>query len=281
MKLNNSIPKQKRTAVRLAAVALAIAVIVVGCSRSDDEIQAESGTSTTSSPAVTTVTTTTIAPTTTTGSDPLVPTDIFSGTLSFTDDDVPVSVEFDRVFSLLLSPREVRAGDFVFELRDASGNVVRSVPFQVGRPHADCASGRDCDQFPPIGNFIFLMSNPPEYESFAVMWEGKEIGSMGRSPNAPIVSIEGPPAGKVFSFDDTVDVSWEASDPDGEELFFRVYYSSDGGETYFPMRLETQETSLSLAGRKLGSTKQALFAVAVTDGTKGDFAKSEVLSVRR
>lgn len=211
--------------------------------------------------------------------DSLVPTDTFSGTLSFTDDDVPVSVEFDRVFSRPRWPREVSAGDFVFELRDASGNAVRSVPFQVGRPHVDCFGG-GCDQYPPIGHFIFSLSDPPEYESFAVMWEGKEIGAMERSPNAPVVSIEGPPAGKAFSLDDTVDVSWEASDPDGEELFFRVYYSRDGGETYFPMSLETRETNLSLTGRQLDGTEQARFAVAVTDGTKGDFAESEVFSVQ-
>lgn len=218
-------------------------------------------------------------PTSSSPSDSLVPTDTFSGALSFTDDDVPVSVEFGRVFSRPRWPREVREGDFVFELRDASGNAVRRVPFQVARPHADCFEG-GCDQFPPIGNFVFSLSDPPEYESFAVMWEGKEIEAMERSPNAPVVSIEGPPAGKAFSLDDTVDVSWEASDPDGEELFFRVYYSRDGGETYFPMSLETQETNLSLTGRQLDGTEQARFAVAVTDGTRGDFAESEVFSVQ-
>lgn len=218
-------------------------------------------------------------PTASSASDSLVPTDIFSGTLSFTDDDVPVSVEFDRVFSQPRWPREVTAGDFVFELRDASGNAVRSIPFQVSRPHVDCFDG-GCDQFPPTGYFIFLLSDPPKYASFAVMWEGKEIGSMERSPNAPVLSIDGPPAGRAFSLDDTVDVSWEASDPDGDELFFRVYYSTDGGETYSLLRLETQETSLSATGRQLYGTEQARFAVAVTDGTKGDFIESEIFSVQ-
>ena len=218
-------------------------------------------------------------PTTAGPSDSPVPTDTFFGTVSFTDDDVPISVEFHRVFSRPRWPREVSAGDFVLELRDASGDAVLSVPFQVGRPHVDCFDG-GCDQFPPTGTFIFNLSDPPEYESFAVMWEGKEIGSMERSPNAPVVSVEGPPAGKAFGLDDTVDVSWEASDPDGDELFYRVFYSVDGGETYSLLSLETQETSLSLTGRQLDGAEQARFAVAVTDGTKGDFVESEVFSVQ-
>ena len=211
-----------------------------------------------------------------------VSSDIFVGSVSLTD---AAGVEFGPVFSVYKPVREPVIssvasgdGDYVLELRDASGMAIRSVPFNVLTITGD----GELDDGTPVGvdndAFEFVVSDPPVYESFAVMKDGVELGSVSRSQNAPSISVSGP-SWDMFDDDGTISVSWVGSDADGDDLVYRVYYSTDGGSTYTIMFRMTEAASKSFSATWLRGSSRARIGVSVSDGTRSVFAETPIFSV--
>ena len=219
-----------------------------------------------------------------------VSSDVFAGSVSWTSLTDAADVEFEPVFSLnshvvdcrlCISPVASGGGDhiggYVLELRDASGMAIRSVPFNALTVTGDGISA-DGTWFSTLDDlFEFVVSDPPVYESFAVMRDGVELGSVSRSRNAPSISVSGPSSGDVFSNDETISVSWVGSDADGDELVYRVYYSTNGGSFYRRM-FYTKDTSKSFPATRLRESSQARIGVSVSDGTRSAFAETPVFS---
>ena len=212
-----------------------------------------------------------------------VSSDIFAGSVLLTG-----AVEFDPVFSEFKpvsypdTSKRVRESrfleDYVLELRDASGMAIRSVPFKAITVIGDGISA-DGTRHSVISHvFRFVVSDPPVYESFAVMKDGVELGSVSRSRNAPSISVSGPSSGDVFSNDETVSVSWVGSDADGDELVYRVYYSTNGGSFYRIMFRMTEATSKSFSATRLRGSSRARIGVSVSDGTRSVFAETPIFS---
>ena len=220
-----------------------------------------------------------------------VPSDIFAGSVSLTSFSDTADVEFDPVFSLnshvvdcrlCISPVASGGGDhiggYVLELRDANGMAIRSVPFNVLTVTSD---GISADGTPVGGfrdSFEFVVSDPPGYESFAVMKDGVELSSVSRSRNAPSISVSGP-SWDMFNDDGTISVSWIGSDADGDELVYRVYYSTNGGSFYRIMFRMTEATSKSFSATRLRGSSRARIGVSVSDGTRSVFAETPIFSV--
>ena len=216
-----------------------------------------------------------------------VSSDAFAGSVLLTG---TADVEFEPVFSSnrrvdcwrCISPVASGGGDhiggYVLELRDASGMAIRSVPFNVRTVTGDGISA-DGTWFGVIrDSFEVVVNDPPVYESFAVMRDGVEVGSVSRSRNAPSISVSGPSSGDVFSNDETISVSWVGSDADGDDLVYRVYYSTDGGSFYRRM-FYTKDTSKSFSATRLRDSSQARIGVSVSDGTRSAFAETPIFSV--
>ena len=214
--------------------------------------------------------------------------DMFDGSVSLTG---TADVEFEPVFSLnrrvgcrlCISPVASGGGDhiggYVLELRDASGMAIRSVPFNV----LTVIGRGELDDGTPVSvisdSFEFVVSDPPVYESFAVMKDGVEIGSVSRSRNAPSISVSGP-SWDMFDDDGTISVSWVGSDADGDDLVYRVFYSTNGGSFYRRMfHYKITDTSKSFPATRLRGSSRARIGVSVSDGTRSVFAETPVFSV--
>ena len=214
-----------------------------------------------------------------------VSSDVFAGSVSLTG---AAGVEFDPVFSefkpvfYLDTSKRVRESrflnDYVLELRDASGMAIRSVPFNALTVTGDGLLD-DGTRFSTLDDvFRFVVSDPPVYESFAVMRDGVELGSVSRSQNAPSISVSGP-SWDMFDDDGAISVSWVGSDADGDDLVYRVYYSTDGGSTYTIMFRMTEAASKSFSATWLRGSSRARIGVSVSDGTRSVFAETPVFSV--
>ena len=209
-----------------------------------------------------------------------VSSDIFAGSVLLSSSGAATGVEFRPVFSWNRSPVASGDGDYVLELRDASGAAIRSVRFGAYEAMAVVSSdGNALPREERRASFAVVVSNPPVYESFAVMKDGVEVGSVSRSRNAPSISVSGPSSGDVFSNDGTVSVSWVGSDADGDDLVYRVYYSTDGGSTYRILSLMTEAASKSFSAMLLEGSSRARIGVSVSDGTRSVFAETPVFSV--
>ena len=211
-----------------------------------------------------------------------VSSDIFVGSVSLTD---AAGVKFGPVFSVYKPIREPVIssvasgdGDYVLELRDASGMAIRSVPFNARTVTGDGLLD-DGTRFSTLDDvFEFVVSDPPVYESFAVMRDGVELGSVSRSRNAPSISVSGP-SWDMFDDDGTISVSWVGSDADGDDLVYRVFYSTNGGSFYKKMFRMTEAASKSFSATWLRGSSRARIGVSVSDGTRSVFAETPIFSV--
>lgn len=100
----------------------------------------------------------------------IVSSELFSGSIAFSGGDNIVDVELDSVFSgsSYLKPDE--AGEFILELRDEDGTIVRSIPFSVqDYPYQN--ESEDVQE----AIFSVVVADPPEYSSFAITRGGHEI----------------------------------------------------------------------------------------------------------
>ena len=198
--------------------------------------------------------------------DAIVPSDMFSGIVEFSDAGVASGVDINDVFSRPRHRASPRPGDYALELRDASGEVVRSVSFSASVGVDDLEPGSGPRQEPAKAVFSFVVSNPPEYSSFAIKHDNSEVLVVNRSASEPSVSVFGPAAGQFFGAGSDISVSWSGSDADDDELSYRVYYSTDGGTTYAPLSLRTEDTARTLPADRLQGSTQSRIGVSVSDG---------------
>ena len=213
-------------------------------------------------------------------SESSVHSDLFSGYISLSPDGDPINIELFPVFSRPRIAQSNDTSDYTLELRNASGETVRKVPFVAIESVSEPSLGNeDFHQESREADFAFFVPNMPTYTSFTVKKEGKIISSFNLSSSSPSVTITGPTAGQVFSSGDSINLSWSGSDLDSDDLVYRVYYSTDGGSSYEILALETDRTSGSILASKLRGSGQARFGVSVSDGLRSSFAETPVFSV--
>ena len=200
-----------------------------------------------------------------------VDSDLIVGSVLFSSDGAAGDVVFDPLFSRPRQAKTPVAGDYNLELRDASDSVVRNVPFSVMRSAGGDLEGE--------AGFSVVVPSEPDYASFAVLESGEELAVVRRSDNAPAVSISGIYEGQVFGSEDAIDLSWQGIDADGDELSYRLYYSTDGGNSYSPMSGSITSTARSYSTEQLEGSERARFGISVSDGTRSSFAQSPVFSV--
>jgi len=83
--------------------------------------------------------------------------------------------------------------------------------------------------------------------------------------NPPSIELVSPNGGEALS-SDPVEVDWNASDPDGDPLTYRVQFSRDGGTTWEAVTQNLETTSAMVPRSNLPSTGEGLFRVTASDG---------------
>ena len=209
-----------------------------------------------------------------------VNSDMFSGYIVLSSTGDHMNVVIDSIFSRPRIQREVHSGEYTLELRNDIGETVRSVNFDVIESISEPAQGDFTlpDELTRV-DFSVVVTDPPEYSSFAISKDGTEVSSVAMSANDPAVTVTGPTSGQAFNNGDVLNLSWSGSDFDGDKLYFRVYYSTDGGTTYEVLSVETESTKGSIPVSKLKGSSQARIGVSVSDGTRSSFAETPVFSV--
>ena len=198
-----------------------------------------------------------------------------SSGLGALDDTVPKGVEDED--------------EFVMELRDALGQSLKSINFYV-QPylsHID-PDPEALEENPDLvtwfkdADFDFIVRNPIDYTSVAVLYEGNELEIEEHSANTPCLSVSWPTEVQTFDESDHIPISFEATDADGDELRYTISYSYNGGRFYWWKKTATIKNSLSsvmISAADLESSDQARLAVSVTDGKRSMVWKSPIFSV--
>ena len=179
--------------------------------------------------------------------------------------------------------------EFVLELRDVDDRAVKSINFVVDPviAHVDPTLEALAEN-PGIGtifkyaDFHIFLSNAPNFTSFAVLHEGKELEIEKHSANPPCLSVDWQIESQVFDNFDSIPVSFEATDVGGDDLVYSVFYSKNGGNSYrskLSSTVESEYSSVEIPVASLDGSARARLAVMVTDGTRTVFIESPVFSV--
>lgn len=92
------------------------------------------------------------------------------------------------------------------------------------------------------------------------------VSTRAISPNPPTIDVTAPTGGQ---YDGPVEVTWDASDPDGDDLWFTVSYSPDGGESWTVLARYIEESSFTVESFDgVPGGDEAIFRVEATDGVR-------------
>jgi hypothetical protein len=144
----------------------------------------------------------------------------------------------------------------------------------------DLPKTRDALDADSLGEgFSFLLPFPPSTARVVLRHGATMLDQRTVSPNAPDLTVDEPGAGDV----DPDEVSWTASDVDGDDLTFTVLYSTDGGTSLFPIAIDMETTGptagLEIDSNLMAGGSSALFRVLASDGfntTTVDSARFEI-----
>ena len=174
-------------------------------------------------------------------------------------------------------------GPVLLELYDQQGRLRLSRWFPVDTHHADTFDPADARALfyqgwniavdrPPQWSCLRMLADaslPPESDSTVI-----EIAA---SPNPPVVELTSP-RGQVLFSNEPVEIALAASDPDGDDLAYRLEASYDGGETYNTRRSLTS-TSYRYTFSRSHPPDTIRFRVIASDGTRSATAESPVFQV--
>ncbi len=153
-------------------------------------------------------------------------------------------------------------------LKDQAGQVLASYPFEVVWQDPEEAEPR------ALVPFNHRIDRLPGTASLELVGPGGVKATQTISAHSPVLSILSPRAGRIIeNGSQGVEVTWEASDADGDPLQYWVQYSLDEGENWIPLADEIQATSLVLP--PFGRAKRVKLRVYATDGVLTDWEEVE------
>lgn len=128
-----------------------------------------------------------------------------------------------------------------------------------------------------MDSMIFIRQIPFVEEADKIVFTGfnKTIAERIISPNAPKVSVLMPNGDEEFRAGEPVTVMWEGFDEDGDELFYVVQESRDGGESWITQNLKNKGNEYTYKFYFNELTDSMLIKVIVTDGINTSFDISD------
>lgn len=208
-----------------------------------------------------------------------VNSDYFSGQITLSSDGTPVNTKLFPVHSRIRNSLSSSSGDFTLKLFNDDGESIREIQFGISEYILEPTQSGNFVNNLRLADFTVIVSNPPDYSSFAVYHLNRQLAVKERSKNTPKVSIAGISSDESFSNDAIVNLSWNGSDPDGDDLDYRIYYSTDGGGTYSLTSAAGSDTAISFSAMYLEGSSQARFGISVSDGTRSTFVETPIFTV--
>lgn len=206
--------------------------------------------------------------------------DMFSGSILLSSEGIPTDAELNHVYSRPRKTHSVRPGNYSLVLKDEFGVALKEVSFaaseSIGTPNPNYNNESNNQK---KLNFSFVVSEPPNYSKVTIMHNSQEVKSFDLSDHSPVVSIVKPRASSAFNNEDSISASWVGSDTDDEKLRYRLYYSTDAGQTYSIVALGIENSSINISTSRLPASSQARIGISVSDGLRSSFAESSLFSV--
>jgi hypothetical protein len=175
-----------------------------------------------------------------------------------------------QVLPNILSPFPVRSsGDYVIEIRDATGGVLATFAAQSAPTIFEAANIPPGEPLvgPPLdetGSILEVVPLPANAFSVVLKKGGVELDEKSASANAPMVAIQSPNGGEMLT--EPATVTWTASDADNDPLTFTLLYSADGGMNWTTIATDLTGNAAQVPLAGLAGGGIALFRIIASDG---------------
>jgi len=182
---------------------------------------------------------------------------LVQGIVNLTDNSIEL-LPFMHLPNLELTPRPDN-GSFSISLFDGTGERLASYPFEpkIGTdiPENESKSALIAEVIPYIEGTSRIV----------ITKDGQELAFRNVSANPPQIEIIYPNGGEELD-ENTVNVSWRASDEDSDQLTYTILYSADAGETWQAVATNLEEMNYTVDLQELPGSNSSLFSVIATDG---------------
>lgn len=131
------------------------------------------------------------------------------------------------------------------------------------------------DAVPQIGFVQFLPFNPLT-RIVQLTYGGTVVTQRVVSPNPPAIAIT---SLTVDSANQNVSLAWNATDADGDVLFFTVQYSADNGATWNTLKVDYVWQSITISSKMLHGSTAARLRVVASDGFNTSMATSGAFTI--
>ena len=168
------------------------------------------------------------------------------------------------------TPVDYDDGEYQVILLNSDGDIIRRINFTMIEPAE--ISGN-----PTFSLYIKWNDEVTEIRILRNS-DGKVLAVKRLSPNPPIVELIYPRTGDRVGREDAANVviTWRGIDPDGDELFYDVWISPDGGDTWIPLAFDWPYERLNIPVTLLEPGHNYKIKIIANDG----FRTTEVTSGR-
>jgi len=158
-----------------------------------------------------------------------------------------------------------KSGEYSVRVYDADGKVIAITYFDV----IDKSQQTSLSGAPTIPNAVIpveVIARFPENAGKIVIMRGdREVYAKNVSNSAPTVAFTGLSEGQQLS--DNMTLTWEASDADGDELFFQIWYYLNTDE-YYLLDSDLTGTSYNVDMSAYPGSSEGFFCILATDGVR-------------
>ena len=152
------------------------------------------------------------------------------------------------------------SGNYSIVQTDGVGNVLSNVRFNA--TFEDVFHGELFDAMP----FVFTIPYAPGAKLIQILNATDHVvASRIISDNAPTVHIISPNGGEVLT-SESVQISWEGSDLDGDPIVYGLLISGDGGLTWNPIETDLTQTTYDLPLTGFSGGNNYIVKVISSDG---------------
>lgn len=142
---------------------------------------------------------------------------------------------------------------------DATGAVVQKVLFDL---EPSIVEEGDANQ---TGDFVVPIAADPAIHTLKLYYQGQLLATVTASAHPPVIALAAPNGGETYG-GGPINVTWTASDPDGDALSYTIQFSSDGGASWDTLIVDWPQQSVTLNSGELAATRSGLIRVMASDG---------------
>jgi hypothetical protein len=178
---------------------------------------------------------------------------LISGIINTTDDNASISYFYK--FSDLDESICQSDGIYNIELRDIQGTLLINHSFDLSYGTYG---------FDVTGYFTEVIPYPPATKTLVLKHNSTELASITVSDHAPNVTVISPNGGETLS--GVANLTWLASDLDGDELHYIIDHSHDNGSTWHTLAIDFNETKFPLNTDYIQGSTEGLIRITASDG---------------